>query len=117
MNQIEIINHLPKNIADKIRNEYQIVPEIKINGAYGVIRNGIFFEQAFVKKIDGNDVHIIYTVETLGRDYTRNEIVPQDKTLFYKKMECSNGAGVVDASKERLKNFFKRNYIKKYNGK
>ena len=116
MTHIEIINHLPKNIADKIRNEYQIVHAIEINGAYGVIRNGIFFEQAFVKNIDGNDVHIIYTVETLGRDYTRNEIVPHDKTLFFKKMECGNGAG-VDASKERLKSFFKRNYIKKYNGK
>ena len=114
---MEIINRLPKNIADKIQNEYQIVHGIEINESYAVIRNGIFFEQAFVKKIDGNDVHIIYTVETLGRDYTRNEIVPQDRTLFFKKMECANGAGVVDASKARLKSFFKRNYIKKYNGK
>lgn len=116
MTQMEIVNHLPKNIADKIRNEYQIVHAIELNGAYGVIRNGRFFEQAFVKNIQDNDIHILYTVETLGRDYTRNEIVPRDKTLFFKKMECVNGAS-VDTSKERLKSFFKRNYIKKYNGK
>jgi len=111
---MEIINCLPKKIGDKIRNEYQIVQEIEINGTYGVIRNGQFCEQTIVKSINGNDVHIIYTVETAGRDYTRNEIVPQDKTHFFKKFECVNVA-VADASKERLKSFFKRNYIKKYN--
>ncbi len=115
MTQMEIINCLPKNIAEKIRIEYQIVQAIELNGAYGVIRNGQFYEQAFVKNIQDNDVHILYTVETLGRDYTRNEIVPRDKTLFFKKKERDN-VGDVDASKERLKSFFKRNYIKKYNG-
>jgi len=115
---MEILNYLPKNTAEKIRSSYQLAESIELNGTYGVIRNAQFFENAKIKNKNGNDVHIVYTVETVGRDYTRNEIVPHDKTVFFQKMEGLEGSTLdaTAASKTRLKTFFKRNYIKKYNG-
>jgi hypothetical protein len=115
---MDILNYLPKNTAEKIRSNYQVAESIDMNEFYGVIRNTQFFENAQIKSINGNDVHIVYTVQTAGRDYIRNEIVPHDKTIFFQKMEGLNGLTLdtTAASKTRLKTFFKRNYIKKYGG-
>lgn len=117
---MDILNFLPKKTAERIQSRYEVAESIVLDGEYGVIRNAQFFESAKIKSIIDNDVHIVYSVQSVvGRDYTRNEIIPRDKTIFFQKRreeDCASAKMDDDVSKGRLKTFFKRNYIKKCNG-
>ena len=110
---MDFLNLLPKKTADYIQNNYTITNVIEINGIYGIYKNRDFIENASIKNIIDNDIHIFYNVQTIGRDYMKNEIIPRDKTLFLSKIIVPITKKVDDKSKQRLKHFFKKNYLKK----
>jgi hypothetical protein len=110
---MDYFNLLPKKIVENIQNNYIITNTIEINHNYAIYKNKEFIEDITIKNINNNDIHIIYLVKTIAKDYTRNEIVPNDKVIFFEKLTKSVDKKTDDKSKQRLKDFFKRNYLKK----
>jgi hypothetical protein len=110
---MDFLNLLPKKTADYIQNNYTITEVITINSTYGVYKNRDFIENVLIKNIIDNDIHIYYTVQTIGRDYMKNEIVPRHQTLFLSKIQAPVTKKIEDKSKQRLKHFFRQNYLKK----
>ena len=110
---MDYLNLLPKKIVENIQNNYVATTDILINHNYGIFKNKEFVENITIKNIINNDIHIVYLVKNISKDYTRNEIVPMDKVIFFNKLNTSIEKQIDDKSKQRLKNFFIKNYIKK----
>ena len=104
---------LPKKIIQHIQNNYIITNDLKMNHNYAIYKNKEFIEDTTIKNIQDNDVHILYKVKTIGKDYMRNEIVPRDKVIFFNHVPTEFQTKNEDKSKQRLKDFFKKNYLKK----
>jgi hypothetical protein len=104
---------LPKKIIENIQNNYIITNDLLINQSYAIYKNKEFIENTIIKNIHNNDVHIFYQVKTLGKDYMRNEIIPRDKVIFFNHVQTDFQIKNEDKSKQRLKDFFKKNYLKK----
>jgi len=110
---MEYLTFLPKKIVENIQNNYIVTTNIEINQKYAIYKNKEFIENITIKNIMNNDIHIIYQVHSISKDYNRNEIVPKDKVVFFNKLSIPLNNKPDEKSKQRLKNFFYKNYLKK----
>ena len=111
---MDYLQFLPKKIVENIQQNYVVTNNIEINHSYAIYKNKEFVENITIKNIMNNDIHILYVVKTVSKDYTKNEIVPKDKVIFFNKLSKTHDKKMDDTSKQRLKHFFNKNYLKKY---
>ena len=111
---MDYLDFLPKKVVENIQNNYAITSKIEIDNTYGVYRNREFLENVLIKNIKEDDVHLYYPVNN-SQGYYINEIVPIDRLVFFTKINQFLPKKIEEKSKQRLKEFFKKNYSQKYN--
>ncbi len=112
---MDYLDFLPKKTVENIQNNYVITSKIEIGNTYGVYRNREFLENVLIKNIKEDDAHLYYPVKNNSQGYYINEVVPIDKLVFFNKVNQFLPKKIEEKSKQRLKDFFKKNYSQKYN--